>query len=266
MFTKEQILEIQTKLASLGYRDSDFERLTEIDGNELVAVVKDSMNRLVSINDIRKGMSGGGSADTSKIEADIEALKALLYSASFTASFSGTRGAEGNVTLTPTLKAVNNTIPSSDYSVVFKDSRGVVQNATHRKTIDSSYETYTAVFSYNGLTINAPSVRAYAYYPIIYGFGSFSGGSLNITQRATIISSTSRRTYDITNTSGATAEFFILIPTSDVTKPTSDTSFTMGGAPVAMTKVQNYVVDGISYVLYHIGDYAQGVKLSIKVE
>ena len=49
MFTRQQILEIQQKLASNGFKDSDFEVISGLDGTEYLAVIKNGTNKRVLV-------------------------------------------------------------------------------------------------------------------------------------------------------------------------------------------------------------------------
>ena len=51
MFTKEQIKEIANRLAAMGKRDSQFPAAVPLKGNETVAIVQDSANRNITVQE-----------------------------------------------------------------------------------------------------------------------------------------------------------------------------------------------------------------------
>lgn len=72
MFTKSQIEEIQRKLASIGYKDTDFEfiGIEEINGTEYIAVVHNGENVRIRLSDLEDYVINDGIPDLSQIRAN----------------------------------------------------------------------------------------------------------------------------------------------------------------------------------------------------
>lgn len=62
-FTRQQILEIQQKLVSLGYKDTDFRVYTDVNGDEYVAIVANGENRRILLRDLESHIISDGIPD-----------------------------------------------------------------------------------------------------------------------------------------------------------------------------------------------------------
>lgn len=62
-FTRQQILEIQQKLVSLGYKDTDFRIYTDVKGDEYVAIVANGENRRILLRDLEEHIISDGIPD-----------------------------------------------------------------------------------------------------------------------------------------------------------------------------------------------------------
>lgn len=69
MFTKQQILEIQQRLSSLGYKDTDFDIYTDINGEEYVAIVANGENRRIRLQDLDEYLFQKNLPDLDKIRS-----------------------------------------------------------------------------------------------------------------------------------------------------------------------------------------------------
>lgn len=254
MFTREQILEIQTKLASLGYRDTDFDRISEIDGDELVAIVKDKINKVISINDMTAGIR---EAITLTLNGLIEQALMQNYTMSFSASFNGARGENGTITLSASLSFNGNKI-EEPYDIKYYSASGAVVPSSFTDTVTEKSRTYTAKITLKGKEYTKTASFS-TYYRTLYGFGTYVGSTFTLVQQATKILSTAAGRYTITNAAANTPIFMIMVP-PDTSVPTS---FTMGGAPAALDTVAGYSYNGLTYTVLYIGDYDKDVKLDI---
>lgn len=156
-------------------------------------------------------------------------------------------------TVTPTSVKINN-------ENVSKDSNNKYKKTISINTASSTYS-MSASAVVNGMELTG-KVAINARNRIYYGMSTSEPTSSNLTSFKNSLRTSSRGT-TYTATSTANGSYFYLIVPSDVTSPTSETSFTMGGAPAAFTKTTK-TINSISYNIYKSNaSYNTGISVSI---
>ena len=126
-------------------------------------------------------------------------------------------------------------------------------------TMVDNTKTYTVTgITTTGLTLSY-STTVSARNPIYYGFG-VNSDAVVIAANKLGPTTTANRTYDKSNGTGETCNFFIMIP-NDIGVLTN---FTMNGAPFVMKPSRNEIKGGITYHVYESANvYANGVRLIV---
>lgn len=155
--------------------------------------------------------------------------------------------------VTPTSVKINN-------ENVSKDSNNKYKKTISANTASNTYS-ITASAIVNGMELKG-KVTINARNRIYYGMSASDPTSSNLSSFENTLRTSSRgATYTDTATA-SNSRFYLIVP-SDVTSPTSDTSFTMGGAPAAFTKT-TATINSISYNIYKSNaSYNAGISVSI---
>lgn len=197
-------------------------------------------------------------------------ISALALGMKLSASVSPTIVEKGKTT---TIK-VTGTISNKPDS--FTISEMTFNNSTNNVTINNNVgtftetialtanKTYSIIAKLNGMSFTA-STTISARYPTYYGFDSANGAvpANGLTKLTSSLVTTAKQSYSKEQSADGTLNFFILVP-SDVVKPST---FTMGGAPFAMTNsTTTYNINGtnVTYTVYKSeGIYPKNTKLNI---
>lgn len=155
--------------------------------------------------------------------------------------------------VTPTSVKINDEAVSKDSSNKYKKTISI-NTASNTHSISAS-ATANGMELKGKVTINVRNL-------IYYGMSKDEPTSSNLNSFKNALRTSSKgATY--TDTAAASSSRFYLIVPSDVTSPTSETSFTMGGAPAAFTKTTK-TINSISYNIYKSNaSYNAGISVSI---
>lgn len=126
----------------------------------------------------------------------------------------------------------------------------------------SSTVKVNAISEYNGLVLNA-STSITTCYPTYAGTGKTVNDVFEVNACKNKVT-TSRTTYTFTTTADG-QYFYLIVPNSGTTKPSSVKSFSMGGSPFKMDENVSQTLSG--YTIYKSANsYGKGTELIIKVE
>lgn len=157
--------------------------------------------------------------------------------------------------VTPTSVKINDEVVSKDSNNKYKKTISI-NTASNTHSISAS-ATANGMELKGKVTINVRNLIYYGMSADVNGPTSSNLSSFENTLR------TSSRGATYTDTATANSSYFYLIVPSDVTSPTSDTSFTMGGAPATFTKT-TATINSISYNIYKSNaSYNAGISVSI---
>jgi hypothetical protein len=238
--------------------------------SEIIGTAPESLNTLQDIANWINNDVSGAAAMADKIILLQDQVLALSSGLKVSVSANPTsiyRGVDSSVSITVKLSDNSGNIIAEKLKA---EINGNVQEATNVSSkvftfsVNSSSSTVKviAVSEYNGLVLNA-TTNITTCYPTYVGAGKTVNDVFEVNACKKKLT-TSRTTYTITTTEDG-QYFYLIVPNSGTTKPSSVKSFSMGGTPFKLDENVSQTLSG--YTIYKSAySYSKGTELIIKVE